>query len=108
MSTTLHPATPDMSRDEAAAILEKNKIHHAIVNNIEGKFAGLFSSWDIARECALDAKVRFIPLRVLPPNNLLSLFSFSFFPSRELVLSPPTPPPSFAVLHWVVTEQMII
>lgn len=57
MSTTLHPATPDMSRDEAAEILEKNKIHHAVVNNIEGKFAGLFSSWDIARECALDAKV---------------------------------------------------
>lgn len=58
MSTTLHPATPEMNRDEAAAILEKNKIHHAVVNNIEGKFVGLFSSWDIARECALDAKVR--------------------------------------------------
>ena len=58
MSTTLHPATPDMTRDEAAEILEKNKIHHAVVNNIEGKFAGLYSSWDIARECALDAKVR--------------------------------------------------
>lgn len=47
-----------MNRDEAAEILEKHKIHHAVVNNIEGKFAGLFSSWDIARECALDAKVR--------------------------------------------------
>ena len=58
MSTTLHPATPDMTRDEAAEILEKNKIHHAVVNNIEGKFAGLYSSWDIARECALDSKVR--------------------------------------------------
>ena len=92
MSTTLHPATPDMSRDEAAAILEKNKIHHAVVNNIEGKFAGLFSSWDIARECALDAKVRFIPLRVLPRTTSSSLFSLFLLsePARERVLSPPT------------------
>lgn len=58
MSTTLHPATPDMTRDEAAELLEKHKIHHAVVVSLEGFFAGLFSSWDIARECALDAKVR--------------------------------------------------
>ena len=29
MSTTLYPATPEMSRDEAAEILQKRKIHHA-------------------------------------------------------------------------------
>ena len=57
MSTTLHPATPEMNRDEAADILQKHKIHHAVVQNKSGKFAGLLSSWDIARECALDAKV---------------------------------------------------
>ena len=57
MSTTLYPATPEMSRDEAAEILQKRKIHHAVVRNASGKFAGLLSSWDIARECALDAKV---------------------------------------------------
>ena len=57
MSTTLYPATPEMSRDEAAEILQKHKIHHAVVRSVSGKFAGLLSSWDIARECALDAKV---------------------------------------------------
>ena len=57
MSTTLHPAQPEMTRDEAAEILQRHKIHHAVVQTKEGKFAGLFSSWDIARECALDAKV---------------------------------------------------
>jgi CBS domain-containing protein len=57
MSTTLYPAAPEMSRDEAAEILQKHKIHHAVVQNVSGKFAGLLSSWDIARECALDAKV---------------------------------------------------
>lgn len=57
MSTTLYPAAPEMSRDEAAEILQKRKIHHAVVQNVSGKFAGLLSSWDIARECALDAKV---------------------------------------------------
>jgi CBS domain-containing protein len=57
MSTTLYPAAPEMSRDEAAEILQKRKIHHAVVQNVSGKFAGLLSSWDIARECSLDAKV---------------------------------------------------
>lgn len=57
MSTTLHPGSPEMTRDEAADLLQRHRIHHAVVNTVEGKFAGLFSSWDIARECALDAKV---------------------------------------------------
>jgi CBS domain-containing protein len=65
MSKTLHLATPDMTRDGAAEVLQKHKIHHAVVQNIEGKFAGVFSSWDIARECALDAKVR-PPSRPVP------------------------------------------
>ena len=57
MSTALHPGSPEMTRDEAADLLQRHRIHHAVVNTVEGKFAGLFSSWDIARECALDAKV---------------------------------------------------
>ena len=58
MSTTLHPATPEMNRDDAAEILQKHKIHHAVIEfKVSRKFAGLLSSWDIARECALDAKV---------------------------------------------------
>ena len=51
MSKTLHLATPDMTRDGAAEVLQKHKIHHAVVQNIEGKFAGVFSSWD-TRESA--------------------------------------------------------
>ena len=57
MSTNLHPARPDMHRDDAAELLQREKIHHAVVVNEDGHFVGLFSSWDIARECALDAKV---------------------------------------------------
>ena len=57
MSTNLHPARPDMHRDDAAELLQREKIHHAVVVNEDGAFVGLFSSWDIARECALDAKV---------------------------------------------------
>ena len=57
MSTALHPGSPEMTRDEAADLLQRHRIHHAIVNTVEGTFASLFSSWDIARECALDAKV---------------------------------------------------
>ena len=57
MSTNLHPARPDMHRDDAAELLQREKIHHAVVVNEDGAFVGLFSSWDIARECAFDAKV---------------------------------------------------
>ena len=57
LRTNLHPARPDMHRDDAAELLQREKIHHAVVVNEDGHFVGLFSSWDIARECALDAKV---------------------------------------------------
>ena len=56
MSTNLHPARPDMHRDDAAELLQREKIHHAVVVNEDGAFVGLFSSWDIARECALGRK----------------------------------------------------
>ena len=37
---------------------QKHKVHHIVVSpGGSGKFTGLLSSWDIARECALDAKV---------------------------------------------------
>ena len=32
----------------------------------DGKFVGIFSSWDIARECALDAKVSHPPRPRIP------------------------------------------
>lgn len=46
-----------MSRDDAADVMQKHKVHHIVVSpGGSGKFTGLLSSWDIARECALDAK----------------------------------------------------
>lgn len=56
MKTTLHPVQLDASRDTAAASLEEHQQHHGVVVDGEGAFAGIFSSWDIARECSLDAK----------------------------------------------------
>ena len=44
------------SKDEAAESMRSCKLHHLIVNDDEGKFHGLISSFDIARETALDAK----------------------------------------------------
>ena len=44
------------SRDDAADAFAKSKYHHAIVQNKEGEFVGLISTWDIAQECARDSK----------------------------------------------------
>ena len=39
-----------MSKDEAAETMRKHKLHHLLVTDDEGKFYGLISSYDIARE----------------------------------------------------------
>ena len=54
MSEHLTTCLPNMDRDEAAAILEQNQNHHAIVLDDSGYFQGLISSWDITVECAKD------------------------------------------------------
>ena len=56
MHTDLAVVTPHMSRNQAAAIMQRNKIHHAVVIDDEdhGRFAGVISSMDIASECAKD------------------------------------------------------
>mmetsp|Transcript_10328 Transcript_10328/g.19824 ORF Transcript_10328/g.19824 Transcript_10328/m.19824 type:complete len:207 (-) Transcript_10328:184-804(-) len=54
MSDHLTTCSPNMDRDEAAAILESSKNHHAIVMDDSGYFQGLVSSWDITAECAKD------------------------------------------------------
>mmetsp|Transcript_9479 Transcript_9479/g.33015 ORF Transcript_9479/g.33015 Transcript_9479/m.33015 type:complete len:146 (-) Transcript_9479:97-534(-) len=56
MSTTLFPLSCEASRDEAAEHLEQHHVHHAVIVDGSGAFVGVVSSWDVARECALDAK----------------------------------------------------
>ena len=51
----LATCSPDVSRDKAASILEKNHFHHLIVTDEKQElFLGLISSWDISAECARD------------------------------------------------------
>ena len=45
----------NVDRDGAAKFLEKNKVHHALVIDENGKEVGLISSFDIAHEVAKDA-----------------------------------------------------
>mmetsp|Transcript_602 Transcript_602/g.1163 ORF Transcript_602/g.1163 Transcript_602/m.1163 type:complete len:235 (+) Transcript_602:1060-1764(+) len=54
----LATCTPEMSRGQAAQILEQNHNHHAIVVDDEQhkRFVGILSSWDIAAECARDKR----------------------------------------------------
>jgi len=56
MSTKLKTVQHNIPGDKAATIFETNTIHHAIVIGSSDEFVGLISSWDIARECVLDAK----------------------------------------------------
>ncbi|GKY92218.1 hypothetical protein MPSEU_000193000 [Mayamaea pseudoterrestris] len=44
------------SRDAAAKLLEKTFKHHALVKDSNGNWVGIISSWDIAAECAKDAR----------------------------------------------------
>eukprot|EP00762_Andalucia_godoyi_P004419 ANDGO_08157.mRNA.1 Uncharacterized protein MJ0653 len=48
------PSSKDVA--QAAALIAENKIHHVVVTDEEGLFAGVISSWDIAREADLDNK----------------------------------------------------
>ena len=55
----LATCTPQMSRDQAAHILEQNHNHHAIVvvnDDQQKRFVGILSSWDIVAECARDKR----------------------------------------------------
>ena len=49
---TSHPIAVNMhmSKDEAAETMRKHKLHHLLVTDDEGKFYGLISSYDIARD----------------------------------------------------------
>ena len=56
MSKDIQTCDINLSRDGAAALLERNKTHHAIVVDGNKHFEGLISSLDIASECAKDNK----------------------------------------------------
>jgi CBS domain-containing protein len=56
MTKNLQTCDINLSRDAAAALFERNKIHHVIVVDGNKNFQGLISSWDIASECAKDDK----------------------------------------------------
>lgn len=54
-SRDLDTCTPDMTRDQAARLLQRNRHHHIIVIDRQHQhFLGLVSSWDITVECAKD------------------------------------------------------
>ena len=55
MSKDVQTCDIDLSLGGAAALLERNKAHRAIVVDGNNHFQGLISSWDIASECAKDA-----------------------------------------------------
>jgi CBS domain containing-hemolysin-like protein len=56
MTSGVISVKPSATRDEAAEVLQKNKVHHAVVTDgDQATMVGLISSWDIARECSLDA-----------------------------------------------------
>ena len=50
VKTVLH----SLQRDVAAKVFSESNIHHAIVVDNDGKFVGLISAWDCAKEGALD------------------------------------------------------
>ena len=56
MSKQLKTVSDRASRDIAAGMFEKNMIHHVVVVKDDGKFAGIISALDIAKELSLDSK----------------------------------------------------
>jgi CBS domain-containing protein len=56
MSRNLTTMRDTLARDDAAKVFDREKIHHAVVLGENGEFKGLVSSWDIAVECARDAR----------------------------------------------------
>ena len=56
MTTDLYTVAKGLPHDKAAEVFTEEKVHHAIVTDDDGKFAGLISAWDVAKEGYLDAK----------------------------------------------------
>ena len=56
MTTDLETVNKELPHDAATAIFNEHKIHHAIVVDDDGNFAGVISAWDVAREGYLDSK----------------------------------------------------
>jgi len=56
MAKELKTVPDTLGRDDASKTFERNEIHHAVVVDKEGKFAGLISSLDIASEVAKDSR----------------------------------------------------
>ena len=46
----------DTQTDDLADLIQQKHVHHLVVVDGDGNFAGIVSSWDVAREVALDAK----------------------------------------------------
>ena len=46
----------DTQTDDIADLIQKKFVHHLVVVDGDGNFAGVASSWDVAREVSLDAK----------------------------------------------------
>lgn len=46
----------DTQTDDIADLIQKKFVHHLVVVDDKGFFAGVASSWDVAREVSLDAK----------------------------------------------------
>jgi CBS domain-containing protein len=56
MSKNLNTVRDTLTRDDASKFFDREKVHHAVVLGEHGEFMGLISSWDIAVECARDAR----------------------------------------------------
>ena len=46
----------DTQTDDLADLIQNKFVHHLVVTEENGNYAGIASSWDIAREVSLDAK----------------------------------------------------
>jgi CBS domain-containing protein len=56
MRTDMTTILDTKTRDDAAKTFERKEIHHVLVLDGSGNFVGLISAWDIASECAKDAR----------------------------------------------------
>ncbi|OUS44902.1 hypothetical protein BE221DRAFT_199669 [Ostreococcus tauri] len=51
MNANVTCASPMMTAEEVGALLTRKRVHHLAVTDDDGAFAGVASSWDVAREC---------------------------------------------------------
>jgi CBS domain-containing protein len=56
MRTDVPTILDTKTRDDAAKTFERKEAHHALVVDGDGNFSGLISTWDVASECAKDAR----------------------------------------------------